>query len=149
LIALDTNILIYGLADPEDSRQSIALDLLQRLANSAVIVPVPVFGEFLNACRRKSLLAADEAIIACQLWAEVYECPLANLQDYVAAARTSARFGLQYFDALIVTVAARAGATMLLSEDMHDGLVIDGLTIINPFDSANENLLAARLGSAL
>jgi predicted nucleic acid-binding protein len=149
LIALDTNILIYGLAASDDPRHKVALDLLQRLANSAVIVPLAVFGEFLNACRRKALLPVNEAIDCCRLWAEVYECPSASLPDYSAAARTATRFDLQYFDALILTVALRAGATMLLSEDMHDGLDVDGLKIVNPFAAANDALLADYFGAAV
>jgi len=43
------------------------------------------------------------------------------------------RFGLQPYDAMIVAAAVLAGCTTLLSEDMHDGLVVDGLTIRNPF----------------
>ena len=34
---------------------------------------------------------------------------------------------------------------MLLSEDMHDGLDLDGLTILNPFNPAN----TARIEAAL
>lgn len=60
----------------------------------------------------------------------------------------AARYDLQFFDAVIIAVARRAGATLLLSEDMHDGFVIDGLTIRNPFDAANEILLADLLGAA-
>lgn len=53
-----------------------------------------------------------------------------------------------FFDAVIIAVARRAGATLLLSEDMHDGLVIEGLTIVNPFVAGNEGVLADWLGSA-
>jgi predicted nucleic acid-binding protein len=49
---------------------------------------------------------------------------------------------LQYFDALIITVAARAGATMLLSEDMQDGLEVDGLLVVNPFVAGNDGVIA-------
>ena len=39
---------------------------------------------------------------------------------------------LQFWDALIVTAAAEAGCTLLLSEDMQHGFVTRGLTIVNP-----------------
>ena len=42
---------------------------------------------------------------------------------------------------------ASQGATILLSEDMHDGLEIEGLKIVNPFVIANEILLADYFGS--
>ena len=39
------------------------------------------------------------------------------------------RFG----DGLIVASALASGATILYSEDMHDGLTIEGITIVKPF----------------
>jgi predicted nucleic acid-binding protein len=146
VIALDTNILIYGLDVSVDSRHAAALSLLEKIGHTSVMVPLPVFGEFLNACRRKALLPEREAAAACNLWADVYDCPPATLPDYLAAAKTAARFNLQYFDALIIAVARRAGATMLLSEDMQDGLTVEGLRVVNPFNAANDEVIAAALG---
>ena len=40
----------------------------------------------------------------------------------------------QVWDAVIWSAARLAGATLFLSEDLHDGLRLDGLTAINPFD---------------
>lgn len=35
--------------------------------------------------------------------------------------------------------------TILISEDMQDGLSIDGLTVVNPFNPANSALIDALL----
>jgi predicted nucleic acid-binding protein len=43
------------------------------------------------------------------------------------------RYILNIYDAMIVAAAQLAGCTVLYSEDMHDGLVIDRLTIRNPY----------------
>lgn len=146
MIALDTNILIYGMIEAQDPRHFLALELIEQLAIAQVIVPLPVFGEFLNACRKRKLMPSDEAQNCCRLWTDVYDCPSAIFPDYVGAARASARYNFQYFDALILVISRRAGATILLSEDMHDGLVIDGLTIVNPFVAGNDAQIAAALG---
>ncbi len=46
----------------------------------------------------------------------------------------AARHGFSFYDALIVASALEAGCTTLLSEDMQDGLVVEGrLTLRNPF----------------
>ncbi len=46
----------------------------------------------------------------------------------------SNRYGLSIFDAMIVAAALIAGRDTLISEDMQDGLIIDGrLRIVNPF----------------
>ena len=48
---------------------------------------------------------------------------------------------LQFWDALIVNAAAEAGCTLLLSEDMQDGFMIRGVTIVNPLaDKPHEKL---------
>jgi len=43
---------------------------------------------------------------------------------------------------LIVTAAAEAGCTMLLSEDMQDGFVTRGLTVANPLRDTLHSKLA-------
>jgi predicted nucleic acid-binding protein len=44
------------------------------------------------------------------------------------------RYGLSIYDAMIVASALVAGCTTLWSEDMQDGLVVEGqLRIVNPF----------------
>jgi predicted nucleic acid-binding protein len=41
-----------------------------------------------------------------------------------------------FWDALIVAAALRANASILLTEDLQDGLAVGSLTITNPFISA-------------
>jgi predicted nucleic acid-binding protein len=149
LIALDTNILVYGLAQTNDERSTAALDLIARIGRTGAIVPLSVFGEFCNACRKKNLMTPTRAIAAYALWADVYECPHTIFSDYQEAAALSEHARLQFFDALIMTVAARAGATLLLSEDMHDGLELAGLTVVNPFFASNAALIDEHLQSSL
>jgi predicted nucleic acid-binding protein len=48
------------------------------------------------------------------------------------ALRLHHRYSVSYYDALMVAAALSAGCTYLFSEDMQDGLIIEGtLTIIN------------------
>ncbi len=150
MIALDTNILVYatGKADIE-RRDHKARELLDRLAPVPILVSLQVLGEFFAVCRRKQIASMDVATRCVDLWLNHYSCPATVPADITIAAGISAGYGLQYFDALIVAVAARAGATMLLSEDMHDGLTVEGLRIVNPFVAENDALLADYFNSAL
>jgi predicted nucleic acid-binding protein len=144
LIAFDTNILIYAseLADPE-GRNAVALDLMDKVASQGAIIPLQVVGEYINACRRKQIIALQSACDRANFWMDVYITPAASPYDYIEAASLAVGFNLQYFDALILTVARRAGATVLLSEDMHDGMDADGIRVINPFVAANAGVIAA------
>lgn len=147
MIALDTNILVYAQAEERAEPNHLrALEILNAASLTDAIIPLHVYGEFLNVCRRKLKIpptAATEQVVD---YALLFQSPATSLEDLTEAAHLSARFALQYFDALIIAVATRAGATMLLSEDMHDGLVIDGVTVVNPFVAGNTALIAAKLG---
>ena len=41
--------------------------------------------------------------------------------------------GTSFYDALILQAAIASGCSVLLSEDMHDGAVIGGVKIVDPF----------------
>ena len=143
MIAVDTNILVYT-EDRADrlGRRDLALAMMEKMTAGGHVIPCQVFAEFINACTKKKFLSLDMAIAKSNLYAEVFETPSTTYKDLIEATRYLGNFNLQYFDALIVAVANRAGAVILISEDMHDGLEIDGLRIVNPFAAANETLLA-------
>ena len=150
MIALDTNILVYSqIANIDDPRHQIAVALLKKSAFVEAVVPVQVLGEFLNVCIRKLGVAPTAAVEQIEDFIRIFDCPATEAADLIEAMALIARFKFAFFDALICTVARRVGATILLSEDMHDGLEIDGLKIVNPFAAANETLLADYFANVL
>lgn len=52
-----------------------------------------------------------------------------------------ARYGLSWWDALIVAATLRSGSRWLLTEDLQAGQEILGLTVVSPFQSAPEDRL--------
>lgn len=50
------------------------------------------------------------------------------------------RFGLSFWDALIVASAQSAGCTNLLTEDLAHGQELDGVRVVNPFLQAPGSL---------
>lgn len=150
MIAFDTNILVYaqqgGKSEPRHERAS-SLIYAATLIDSCI--PIQVLSEFMNVCKRKLAIAPLDAVSQVQDYLDVFACPQTTASDVTEAAMLAEQMTLSYFDALILTVAQRNGATIFLSEDMHDGLEIDGLRIVNPFVAANEALLADYFGSAV
>ena len=138
MIAVDTNILIYAVSrgDPQ-GRDEQSLAVMEKIEPVFPIIPLQVIGEFLNVCRRKKLLNTFEAKLRVDEFLTGLNCPQTTAPDLLTAVDTAARYQLSYFDALIITVAARAGAALLLSEDMQDGLEVEGLRVVNPFVAAN------------
>ncbi len=149
MIAFDTNILVYvELPDLIDPRHLQAANLLSKAGLTGAILPMQVLGEFLQVCRRKKILDVDLASAKVQTFMAVFQVVSTDVDDLFAAQELLKQFNLQFFDALIVCIASRAGATLLISEDMQDGLQMKGLTVINPFDAANETLLADYFANA-
>ena len=143
MIAFDTNILVYAQQEiGVDIRHQQAADVINKALNTGAIIPLQVLSEFMNVCKRKLAIAPLDAIGQVQDYLEVFECPQTTAEDVTDAALLVEQSKLSYFDALILTVASRAGATILLSEDMHDGLEVDGLRMVNPFAAANDAVLA-------
>ena len=147
MIGFDTNILVYAQIDTDSEKHLRAINLLYHSSMSDACIPVQVLSEFLNVCLRKLNTAPADAVAQVEEYCRLFIVPPTNEADLVNATDLSVAHKLQFFDALIITVASRAGATMLLSEDMHDGLEIEGLKIVNPFVVANEILLADYFGS--
>jgi predicted nucleic acid-binding protein len=60
-----------------------------------------------------------------------------DIDMHTDAVRIAEHHGYGIFDALIVAAALRADCGVLWSEDMQDGVVVDGrLRIANPFRAA-------------
>ena len=57
----------------------------------------------------------------------------------------ASRHQLQTWDAIIWQASTCAQADYLISEDMHDGLSIEGLTVVDPFNPSNAALIDALL----
>ncbi len=125
---LDTNILVYAHSD--DPRGTVARELV----GTAFQTSAQAIGEFVNIARKK--LGRDwpwieEAVFGMTDNALIH--PL-TLDTELAAMKLARVYGFHIYDALMVAVALAAGADELLSEDMDDGLVVNGrLTIRNPF----------------
>ncbi len=136
-LSFDTNVILYGFDQDAAAKRQIAEALLSAVMPGGAIIPRQVLGEVLAFAHRTKRLSPDLARRIVADLAEVADVPVTRQEDLVPASALAERFRLQYFDALICHVAHRQGATILLSEDMHDGLEIGRLTIVNPFKIEN------------
>jgi predicted nucleic acid-binding protein len=67
----------------------------------------------------------------------------------LAAADLAVNHQLGIWDAVILCAAAEAGCRLLLSEDMQDGFIWQGVTVTNPFAASRHPLLEAMLDPPL
>lgn len=126
---LDSNVLVYAFTS--DPRAEKAQCLLAR----GCTLSVQGLNEFANVARRK--LGMSWAEVRASLAAIRTLCRAIlniDIDTHSDALRIAERYGSAIFDALVIAAALRADCGILWSEDMQDGLVVDGrLRIANPF----------------
>jgi predicted nucleic acid-binding protein len=151
-VGLDSSVLAYlaGVSrSSEDERKIIeARALIKRLARHvSLIAPAQAMGELFVVLRRSGA-PADEARSILLEFADAFGTSASDTRSVLAAADLVVDHKLQFWDSLIVTAAANAGCTLLLSEDMQCGFVTRGVTIVDPFSlPLHPKLAALRTGT--
>jgi len=134
---VDTNILVYAHDTGAGPRHAAAKALVAELWDSRTgSLSTQVLQEFYAVATRKlkpplPRPQARAIVAAYGEWCEVPTEP----QLIVAASRLEEEHTLGFWDALIIEAAIRAGADLLLSEDLQDGRKFGALTVRNPFSS--------------
>ena len=132
-IAVDTNILAYALGVGDAERQRKAELILARLATQELVIPLQVLGELFSVLRRRSGLPPETIRQSVLAWQDTAMCVPTTWEVLVRATDLAADHHLNIWDAVIFAAASEAGCRVILSEDMHDGFVWGGVTLINPF----------------
>ena len=140
-IALDTNVLVYAELEPGTDKGGLAASLIERAAIHQAIIPAQVLGEFLAVIRRKrreQFPGACEFVIELTSLLKIAETNATVMRSAIQLAQ---RHRLQFWDAVICAASMRESATHLLTEDMHDGLMLEGLKLLDPFNPSNRTEL--------
>jgi predicted nucleic acid-binding protein len=128
-VFFDTNIVLYLL-----SGDNVKADRAEELLAIGGIISVQVLNEFTSVALKKLRMTWPEIRdVLAQVRAV---CPVEGLylDTHDRAVQVAERYGLSFYDALIVAAALIAGCSTLYSEDLQDGQVIERqLTICNPF----------------
>ncbi|OIN91299.1 MAG: VapC toxin family PIN domain ribonuclease [Comamonadaceae bacterium CG1_02_60_18] len=125
---LDSNVILYLL-----SGDVAKADRAQSLLAVGAVISVQVLNEVISVCQRKLKMPwseIDALMLAVKAACKVVPLTVASHEKAVELAK---RYQLSFYDANIVASAIMVGAPVLLTEDMHHGLLIDGLTLQNPF----------------
>lgn len=128
-LAVDTNVLIYLHDKSNDKKRKAAEEILAENPR----IPAQVVSEYLNVTRRLLNLSKKDIVQQCAQLLEGCEIIPTDQNVLLNAVTLIEKYDLQIFDAIIVAAALEANCSVLYSEDMHNGLIINNLTIINPF----------------
>ena len=109
------------------------------------VLTTQVLGEFLNVIRRKHPTRVQAAAEAIDDWSLFYPIVSTSVADLLPANVLAQRYRLQFWDSVILAVARTVSVDVMLTEDLQDGAVIAGVSIVNPFNPANREYVAALL----
>jgi predicted nucleic acid-binding protein len=127
---LDTNVLVYVVGQ-KDERTPPA----EALVAAGGVVSVQILNELASVARRKLGMTWEDIGEALAAIRTLCPSPVPlTIATHDAALRIAAQHKYHIYDALVLAAALEADCTVLYSEDLQDGQVVDGrLTIRNPF----------------
>lgn len=146
-VTLDANILVYAMHG-DDPRHLRATEIVGRALVNDCIQTLQSFAECFNVLVRKRYLDAEAArlrVASVQARAAIVAARASDLDE---AMRKAAKHKLQFWDAMLMATARRAGCRLLISEDGQDGQDFDGLVLVNPFEPENNRLIDLALPAA-
>src|ERR1700738_1206568 len=131
---IDTNVLIYAHDTDAAAKHQIAKSVLRDLwSERAGVLSVQVLQEFYVNVTRKiaSPLSKDLARLVVNNYA--IWCMETTPNELSAAFRIEDESRIGFWDAMIISAAAKSRARRILSEDLNAGQRIAGIFVENPF----------------
>jgi predicted nucleic acid-binding protein len=137
LIALDTNVLVYFSAlshgPDDDLKVAAAQTTLAALSEKAdVRIPVQAYGELYTVALRFGRSREVARALVEKLRREFGSIG-SDDETLGIALDLATEHKLQFWDALILSAAADAGCSLLLSEDLQAGFTWRGVRVVDPF----------------
>lgn len=132
-VFLDSNILVYTALEQDRDKTIKACQILADLQKDGCgCLSLQVLRELANVLFRKGGFSAADVRTVLDGMA-VFPCVTDSRTGLNRALEIKEKFGLQFYDALILATAEAAGCDTVYSEDMGDGVMYDGITVKDPF----------------
>ena len=120
-IALETNVLAYAEGSNGAAMRDKALELIERLPQASLVLPVEALGELFNVLVRKAKRPPARARAAVLSWRDGYPIIETSAAVMVSATDLASDHGLTIWDSIILAASAEAECRLLLSEHLQDG----------------------------
>lgn len=132
-VFLDTNVLVYADdASAGAKTEAARAHIRHHLRSGTGVISTQVLQEYFTVATRKLGIPPG---IAQQKLAQYgrFETVVVRVDTIWDAIKLHRLEAIRFWDALIVTAARDAGCTVLLTEDLNAGQMIEGVRIENPF----------------
>ena len=143
LYFVDTNIWLYGFVQnqkPEDAaKHPASRSLLQSLPKEKLLISTQVINELCKNLIKKASFTEQQIEILIRNFYSDYQVIELNKDILLRASELRQRYAISFWDGLIVASALYRNATILYSEDMQSGLIVEGqVKIVNPFTNPHQ-----------
>ena len=132
---IDSNVILYLLS--KDTKKADAAEAVLRTGG---VISVQVLNEIANVAVRKIGMSWAETIQFLALVRSLCAVESLTAETHDRGRDVAERYGLSVYDSMIVAATLLAGCTVLYSEDMQHGLVVDKqMRVANPFKGRRIN----------
>ena len=130
---IDSNVFIYAADSKNPVKRSIARKLITgAVASGGCKINVQVLNEFSSVAYRKLGLTIDEIKAYLEMFRALTVLPVpADVTE--KGLDVMQRYGLQFYDSLLLVAASESGCSEFISEDLNDGQIYCDMKAVNPF----------------
>jgi len=126
----DTNVLIYAFGKHDDKRKHIAKEIIA----TCNIISLQVVNETVYVLLKKFNFQEQELDKVIEFIKQKFVISNLNINILDKTLKIAARYSFSFWDSMMVASAIDNHCSVLYTEDLQHGQVIDGsLKIINPF----------------
>lgn len=136
-VFIDTNVLVYSFDSKNPVKQKVAKELIEDFFDKEeYFISMQVLNEFCSAALRK-LAPPLEVEVLREFISSFPKRKILSVNREITlySLVLMEKYKLQYWDSLIIAAAIDNRCTVLYTEDMQNGLILeDILSIVNPFE---------------
>ena len=130
-IFVDSNIWLYAFMESTSSKKQIANHLI---LNKNVIISTQVVNEISVNLLKKANYTDHDILTFLKNIQDKYFISVLNFNTLLKGTKVRLQYKLSFWDSLIVASALENKCSILYTEDLQTGMIIENtLTIINPF----------------
>jgi predicted nucleic acid-binding protein len=142
LISFDAHVLVYAADRDVGLRHDRAVDLIERAIRIGnCIQTLQSLCEFFNVATRKIGVDPQVAAAFVDGWYATLPVETPVTLDLTDAMRAVRDHQLSFWDAMLWATVRRAGVRLLITEDLQDGRILEGVRFVNPFAAHNDALI--------
>lgn len=132
-LSLDANVLIYGIDAGDPAKHRAARRVISLSAERDCVLSLQTLAEFHFVAIRKGKLGAPQVKAQIDELRAVFPMALPSARTLGLAIDASERHRIGFWDGMLIAVMHDAGVGVLLTEDLQDGQVYEGVRCLDPF----------------